>query len=634
LSQLLSFTISSDDIKNSFTKFPAHLFREYGESGALYHILKTCFEFKSESGWQSFDFNSNAVSGVNLLERISNTLVDHGFIVVKRIFIETQDVRQFESVLSVIKKLGRAEFVADSLSATHIVSETPDYLKENEVSIAARTYETENGRKYAHFLYQPDSNDQLLDNNISSNVDVDTVTPKSVWHVYSRYITDSAKFGEWMNEHDYDLDAFNSESAYQTAIEHGIQRRKQFDKKRSAEDAELDGTGDESSKKQKVDHNGAEQHPLLRSVILPSHTSWFDMDTVHDIEKRALPEFFDGKNPQKTPEMYLKYRNFMINTYRKDLGIYLTATECRKFLTGDVCSIMRIHQFLEHWGLINYGVDPRNRPFSLNSLSSSQPVDTVYQDYTKSDPSGPPTEKLIMFNQNPTPHHHNRSNIPQAPGTQISDWSDEETLRLLEGVSKFKDNWTQVAQFVRTRSKEECVLHFAQLPIEDNFLLESDGAINSAVNKSDPRNIMEQPLPFADASNPIMSVVAFLSSMVNPSVASAAAQAALEAMNKENNLKEQIDDQMAVKELNIKGTSAVAIGAAAARAKKIVEHEEREIQRLVAFVIEKQLKKLEVKIKHFERLEEAMVKEKEELKKAQRDLYEEKKSFMPPQQQQ
>jgi hypothetical protein len=34
------------------------------------------------------------------------------------------------------------------------------------------------------------------------------------------------------------------------------------------------------------------------------------------LEKRNMPEFFNGKNMSKTPEIYLSYRNFMIDTYR------------------------------------------------------------------------------------------------------------------------------------------------------------------------------------------------------------------------------------------------------------------------------------------------------------------------------
>lgn len=51
-------------------------------------------------------------------------------------------------------------------------------------------------------------------------------------------------------------------------------------------------------------------------IIVPSYAAWFDYNAIHAIEKRGLPEFFNGKNKSKTPEIYLAYRNFMIDTYR------------------------------------------------------------------------------------------------------------------------------------------------------------------------------------------------------------------------------------------------------------------------------------------------------------------------------
>ena len=36
----------------------------------------------------------------------------------------------------------------------------------------------------------------------------------------------------------------------------------------------------------------------------PPQSSWFSYDEIHDIERRTLPEFFDGKSPSKTPEMF------------------------------------------------------------------------------------------------------------------------------------------------------------------------------------------------------------------------------------------------------------------------------------------------------------------------------------------
>jgi len=91
-------------------------------------------------------------------------------------------------------------------------------------------------------------------------------------------------------------------------------------------------------------------------IVIPSYAAWFDYNAIHTVERRAMPEFFNGKNRSKTPEIYLAYRNFMVDTYRLNPTEYLTSTACRRNLAGDVCAIMRVHAFLEQWGLVNYQV--------------------------------------------------------------------------------------------------------------------------------------------------------------------------------------------------------------------------------------------------------------------------------------
>lgn len=94
------------------------------------------------------------------------------------------------------------------------------------------------------------------------------------------------------------------------------------------------------------------------AIILPSYSAWFDMHEIHPLERKALPEFFNNRNRSKTPAVYRDYRDFMVSTYRLNPAEYLTVTACRRNLAGDVCAIMRVHSFLEQWGLINYQVRP------------------------------------------------------------------------------------------------------------------------------------------------------------------------------------------------------------------------------------------------------------------------------------
>ncbi|KAJ3064644.1 hypothetical protein HDU98_011963 [Podochytrium sp. JEL0797] len=98
------------------------------------------------------------------------------------------------------------------------------------------------------------------------------------------------------------------------------------------------------------------------TVFIPSYATWYTAPEIHDIERAALPEFFNGKNKSKTPAIYTDYREFMLHSYRLNPTEYLTVTACRRNLAGDVCSIMRVHSFLEQWGLINFQVDADSRP--------------------------------------------------------------------------------------------------------------------------------------------------------------------------------------------------------------------------------------------------------------------------------
>ena len=56
--------------------------------------------------------------------------------------------------------------------------------------------------------------------------------------------------------------------------------------------------GEEGEKKEEDDITEQTHH-----IIVPSYSAWFDYNSVHAIERRAVPEFFNGKNKSKTPEM-------------------------------------------------------------------------------------------------------------------------------------------------------------------------------------------------------------------------------------------------------------------------------------------------------------------------------------------
>ncbi|ELU37045.1 Smarcc1 protein [Rhizoctonia solani AG-1 IA] len=136
-----------------------------------------------------------------------------------------------------------------------------------------------------------------------------------------------------------------------------------------AETSVADVSMDESAANQAKRYLASQTH----DIIIPSYSTWFDMGAIHSVEKRALPEFFNSRNRSKTPTVYKDYRDFMVNAYRMRPAEYLTVTACRRNLAGDVCAIMRVHAFLEQWGLINYQVSLAFNPVNYLTFPRSTP---------------------------------------------------------------------------------------------------------------------------------------------------------------------------------------------------------------------------------------------------------------------
>merc|ERR1712165_239306 len=68
-----------------------------------------------------------------------------------------------------------------------------------------------------------------------------------------------------------------------------------------------------------------------------------------------------------------------------------------------------------------------------------------------------------------------------------------------------------------------------------------------------------------------------------------------------------------IKDGQLQGAAAAALSSAAVKAKHLAAVEERKIKSLVALLVETQMKKLEIKLRHFEELETIMDREREAL---------------------
>lgn len=388
-------------------------------------------------------------------------------------------------------------------------------------------------------------------------------------------------------------------------------------------------------------------------IIVPSYSSWFDYNSINIVERRALPEFFSSTNKSKTPEVYIAYRNFIIDTYRLNPMEYLSVTACRRNLTGDVCAIMRVHAFLEQWGLINYQVEPELRPTPMGPPSTNHfhiLVDTpagikptgADGKAAQNGKSNCEQSSLQLFNPKKRESEstededsrrkkatfglkledyaiHNLNFQSRGAATVSREWEESETLALLEGIELYRDDWNKVCEHVGSRTQDECILHFLRLPIEDPFLEEDDGPAANVVDY--------QPIPFSRSGNPIMSTVAFLASVVDPKIAAAAAKAALREFSRLADEEGQPSEERPLNEQNLSTAAACALGAAAVKAKHLASIEERKIKTLVSVLIDTQLRKLDIKMKHYEELESLVDKEREVIENQRQQLLKERQEF-------
>jgi SWI/SNF related-matrix-associated actin-dependent regulator of chromatin subfamily C len=124
------------------------------------------------------------------------------------------------------------------------------------------------------------------------------------------------------------------------------------------------------------------------------------------------------------------------------------------------------------------------------------------------------------------------------------------------------------------------------------------------------------------ADNPILSLTAFLASLVPAEVAKAAAKAAIEKISSTKST----SNQKAASPTKQNGSpvekaAATALGAAAAKASHLSSLEETEMQKATRVTIELQLRKMEMKLSYFQDLEALLESERLELEKARHEFY-------------
>ncbi|KMZ58117.1 SWI/SNF complex subunit SMARCC2 [Zostera marina] len=237
-----------------------------------------------------------------------------------------------------------------------------------------------------------------------------------------------------------------------------------------------------------------------------------------------------------------------------------------------------------------------------------------------------------------------------------SKWTDDETLHLLEALIAKKNDWDLVSDQAR-RTKQECIVKLVQLPLGEYDVVNKLKGPSTIIGdkhhakidvdrketlEEDTTNVepslkKQRIVDWSHATESLMEQVASLSTIAGPQVAASAAKASIAELckessyakkvfrlDKENNDPESFNEPMITEEFEtkraelsseknfshqafkVRAAIGTAFGSVAAHAVMLATQEEREIEHLVASIIEMQMKKVQCKIKHLKELESIM----------------------------
>ena len=244
-----------------------------------------------------------------------------------------------------------------------------------------------------------------------------------------------------------------------------------------------------------------------------------------------------------------------------------------------------------------------------------------------------------------------------------ADWTDTEVLLLLEGLEMFDNNWTEISSHVGTRTREECVMKFLQLDIQDQYVDEGGANGSTTLRALGGRD------PISQSENPVMSVVNFLAQMADPKIVAAASQRSTEQLQKDlranlekgvGGASEESSKKSPAKEGEVvkaetgdsmdvdpsssttdqahpataNGTSksvvdipSLALATASSRSSALASFQERELTRLVGAAVNLSLTKIQLKLTQFAELEEIVQAERRDLEKGRQQLFLDRLAF-------
>eukprot|EP00591_Stephanopyxis_turris_P004872 CAMPEP_0195509530 /NCGR_PEP_ID=MMETSP0794_2-20130614/2444_1 /TAXON_ID=515487 /ORGANISM="Stephanopyxis turris, Strain CCMP 815" /LENGTH=872 /DNA_ID=CAMNT_0040636775 /DNA_START=42 /DNA_END=2661 /DNA_ORIENTATION=+ len=344
--------------------------------------------------------------------------------------------------------------------------------------------------------------------------------------------------------------------------------------------------------------------PKNPSPPLTNLPSWYKPTTISPLEKTLLPEWFNESAPHRTPKTYLSSRDAVLRLNHADQ--YLTATLVRRKVPGDAGSLLRLHAFMDTYGLINYGVGGEGLPRNVHLMKRS------HEDTIK-------VEKKKEVRQNVFVSRKSREELARAvvSHSKRRKWTNGDTEHTGNGIDQKDANavdWEAVAQSVGNNvTAEECQNAFLSISI-DELLDDKPTEVSKNSGDNDPMDDAEYDAAFAKRDNKLFEninrkklkeeIIRELLDGANPQVITAATNAALKATND-------------LKEAQKAGIIGVIAGTAAEQS----ADNEKCAATLLLEVLDERMKKLENRVMLLDDVEAMLEAERVSLEIERRDLY-------------
>lgn len=329
-----------------------------------------------------------------------------------------------------------------------------------------------------------------------------------------------------------------------------------------------------------VPRNQAARNPPSRAAgvfpLFKSRPRWFDSETVSEWEKNALGDIGN----------YTEIRDRIIGMYERSSS-YLPF-DAAVSLGFDINHTLRVYDFLEDHRIINFETElgdilsqlscreevteePSHPDRGLFERKESRRVRTKYlrrehlerstcgcsskAEYFTSDLLFVCSKCLDSGNYpgeyTPRNFHKITSDLLQAL------WTKQEEYTLLKNIENFGDDWARVSEGLN-KTSDQCIFHFIKMSVIDD---------NSYFPKT----------PFVQVPNPISTFMAFICSMVYPSISTELARTAIKFLNSPNLM------EILVEVSKVKG-------------REVLEMEKKKLEKIEKVEVESLIKQIMLKV--------------------------------------